>query len=469
MGERTRELLTLLVGDTLFFAIALWVSLFLRYFELPDQALFDQHIVPFGGMFIVWVLIFFIAGLYDKHTVFFKSFIRIRILITQVCNVAIAGILFFILPFDIAPKTTLLIYVIVSSALILWWRLRLFALFSPRTLHNALLIADGEEANELLHEINGNERYSYRFVKMINEEVVRGTPNFEEKLLAVIEKENISIIVAHPRSAYLESFLPKLFELTFLKFKFTFLDFNRVYEETFDRIALSSLHYDWFIANVSQSRRYVYDIAKRTIDIIGALIVGAIFLVFLPFIYIAMRIEGNRTIFMTQKRMGQYNARIDVYKVQTMTQNDAASATWLKEDEQKANVVTKVGAVLRKTSIDEMPQVWNILKGEMSLIGPRNDIEGLGERLAKEIPYYTIRNFVKPGVTGWAQTHQHYMGNNISPQSLEETRMRLSYDLFYVKNRSIILDLSIVFRTIKTLLSRFGLINRTHHKTLHKN
>ena len=104
-----------------------------------------------------------------------------------------------------------------------------------------------------------------------------------------------------------------------------------------------------------------------------------------------------------------------------------------------------------------MPQVWNILKGEMSLIGPRNDIEGLGERLASEIPYYNIRNFVKPGLTGWAQTHQYYMGDNISPQSLEESRMRLAYDLYYVKNRSILLDISIALRTIKTLLSRFGL------------
>lgn len=92
----------------------------------------------------------------------------------------------------------------------------------------------------------------------------------------------------------------------------------------------------------------------------------------------------------------------------------------------------------------------------MSLIGPRNDIKGLGDRLAAEIPYYNVRNFVKPGVTGWAQTHQHYMGDNIQPQSLDESKERLSYDLFYVKNRSFLLDMEIALRTIKTLLSRFG-------------
>jgi lipopolysaccharide/colanic/teichoic acid biosynthesis glycosyltransferase len=143
-----------------------------------------------------------------------------------------------------------------------------------------------------------------------------------------------------------------------------------------------------------------------------------------------------------------------------MTENRAYSATWTNEDAKEGNRVTKVGAVLRKLSIDEFPQVWTILKGDMSLIGPRNDIKGLGDRLAAEIPYYNIRNFVKPGVTGWAQTHQHYMGDNISPQSLEESKERLSYDLYYVKNRSFLLDMEVALRTIKTLLSRFGMTIR---------
>jgi lipopolysaccharide/colanic/teichoic acid biosynthesis glycosyltransferase len=464
MGERTRELLILLIGDILVFSLSLWISLFLRYLAVPTEEMFAVHIRPFAWMFVGWLLVFYIAGLNDKHTVFFKSFLTSRILITQTFNIVVAGILFIVLPLGIAPKTTLVIYLVVSSAGILWWLLSLLGHLAPKKTYNALLIADGKEAEELVREVNQNERYNYRFVKMITEDVVRQTPEFEEKFIDTIVREQISIIVAHPQSPYLESFLPKLFELTFLKFNFTFLDFNRVYEETFDHIPLSSLHYDWFITNVSQTRRYTYDIVKRCIDIAGAIIIGLIFLCLLPFIYLAMLIEGNRHVFMTQRRMGQYNSRINVYKVQTMTKNDTTSATWLPEDAQKENVVTKVGAVLRKMSIDEMPQAWNILKGEMSLIGPRNDIEGLGERLAKEIPYYNVRNFAKPGVTGWAQTHQQYMGDNISPQSLDETRTRLSYDLYYVKNRSIMLDISIALRTIKTLLSRFGLLGNNRGK-----
>lgn len=180
----------------------------------------------------------------------------------------------------------------------------------------------------------------------------------------------------------------------------------------------------------------------------------------LPFIYVAMRIEGAGPLFISQDRIGQFNKPVKVYKIRTMTQNFAGSSTWTNEDAKVGNMVTKVGAVLRKLSIDELPQIYTILKGDMSLIGPRNDITGLGQRLAAEIPYYTIRNFVKPGVTGWAQTYQQYMGTNISPQSLEESRMRLAYDLYYVKNRSLSIDLAIALKTIKTVLSRFGITIR---------
>lgn len=170
-----------------------------------------------------------------------------------------------------------------------------------------------------------------------------------------------------------------------------------------------------------------------------------------------MKSVAIEIFFITQERIGRYNKLVTVYKIRTMTENRSASATWTGEDAKEGNRITRVGALLRKLSVDELPQVWTILKGDMSLIGPRNDIRGLGERLASEIPYYNIRNFVKPGVTGWAQTHQHYMEGNISPQSLEESKVRLAYDVYYVKNRSMFLDVEIALRTFKTLLSRFGI------------
>lgn len=460
MGERTRELLILVTGDVILFILSLWLTLTLRYFGIPEAELLSAHFGPFLILTGVWLFIFYIAGLYDKHTVFLKSLLFSRILNTQVVNMLLAALLFFIIPFGIAPKTNLVIYLIISSILISVWRLYLFNYFSPKHRHKAILIADGEEAVELVDEINNNDRYNYSFVRIIDGDTAKHTPDFEQKLISLIEREDIQIIVANPHNPHIEEFLPKLFDLAFVRFEFTFLDFYRVYEDTFDRVPLSALSYEWFLAHVSHSKSLVYDAAKRAIDIVGSLVLGALFIVVLPFIWLAMRYEGRGDLFITQDRIGQYNRPIKVHKLRTMTKNFQASSTWTTEDQKLDNVVTKVGAILRKTSLDEFPQIWNILKGEMSLIGPRNDIVGLGERLAKEIPYYTIRNFVKPGISGWAQTHQYYMGDNISPQSLDETKMRLAYDLYYVKNRSLMLDIEIAMRTLKTLLSRFGITIR---------
>lgn len=460
MGERTRELLILLTGDILVFMLSLWLTLTLRYLSFPGYEILSAHFGPFLLLSGIWLFIFYIGGLYDKHTVFLKSLLFSRILNIQVANILIAALLFSIIPFGITPKTNLAIYLVVSVTLITVWRLYVFNRFSPKTEHRAILIADGPEAVELVDEINNNDRYNYSFVRLIDSTTAHKTPDFEAKLLALIEKEGIEIIVANPHSKYIGDVLPALFDLAFLNFKFTFLDFYKVYEDTFDRVPLSALRYEWFLNHVSQSKSLVYDFSKRVIDIVGSLVLGVVLLICLPVIYAAMRFEGGGPMFISQERIGQFNRRVTIYKIRTMTENRSASATWTTEDAKEGNRITKIGGLLRKLSIDELPQVWSILKGDMSLIGPRNDIVGLGERLAEEIPYYNIRNFVKPGVTGWAQTHQYYTPGNISPQSIEESRMRLAYDLYYVKNRSSWLDVAIALRTIKTLLSRFGVTIR---------
>ena len=123
---------------------------------------------------------------------------------------------------------------------------------------------------------------------------------------------------------------------------------------------------------------------------------------------------------------------------------------WIGEE--GALKVTKVGSFLRKSRIDELPQILSILKGDSSLVGPRADLKGLSERLIEEIPYYEARYIVKPGLSGWAQVTQE----GLPPQSVDETKLRLSYDLYYIKHRSIWLDIIIALKTIKTLSMRVG-------------
>jgi lipopolysaccharide/colanic/teichoic acid biosynthesis glycosyltransferase len=119
-----------------------------------------------------------------------------------------------------------------------------------------------------------------------------------------------------------------------------------------------------------------------------------------------------------------------------------------------AEHITRVGKFLRTTRIDELPQLWNVFRGDLSLIGPRPELPELVKLYEKEIPYYNIRHLLKPGLSGWAQlyhkNHPHYRPD------VSETRVKLSYDLYYIKNRSLLLDLKIALKTIKTLLSRSG-------------
>lgn len=458
MRERTRELLVLVTGDVLVFFVAVWITLLVRYFSWPSNEILLDHLGPFAIMSAIWLGIFYVGGLYDKHTVLLKTLLFSRILNIQLVNILLAGVLFVVFPFGITPKTNLVIYLFISVGLISLWRLYIVPMLAPKTNKRAILLASGEEAIELVDEINNNDRYDYTFIRLIDSDTASQTADFKDKLLALIAKENVQIIVADPHSKYLEVVLPALVDKSFLDFKFTFLDFFQVYEDTFDRVPLSALRYDWFLTHVSQSKSLVYDVLKRVIDIFGSLVLGCVLIFLLPFIYLAQKIEGKQSgFFMWQKRIGQYTKPIEVLKLQTMTFNDATSGTWKHEDEKKGNVITVVGKFLQKTSLDEVPQVWNILKGEMSLIGPRNDTEGLGQRLSAQISYYQIRYFVKPGVTGWAQTNQQYKSGNIQPQSLEESQVRLSYDLYYVKNRSFWLDIAIALKTFKTLLSRFGI------------
>jgi lipopolysaccharide/colanic/teichoic acid biosynthesis glycosyltransferase len=170
-----------------------------------------------------------------------------------------------------------------------------------------------------------------------------------------------------------------------------------------------------------------------------------------PFIWIANRFEGTGSLFITQERYGRYGVRIKAYKFRSMTKNLSASGEWVTEGENK---ITAVGRFLRETSLDEFPQCINILRGEISLIGPRSDILGLGERLADALPYYEARYVVKPGITGWAQVNQQYEPGNASPQSVEETKVRLAYDFYYLKHRSLGLDLVIALKTLKRMFFR---------------
>ncbi len=449
MGERSRELVVLILGDIIVFNVALWLTLLVRYFEIPTVERLAAHVPPFLAFSAVWLVVFFILGLYDKHTNLLKKLLLNRIISAQIINVVVAGVLFLIFDFGIAPKTNLVIYLVVSSILLTLWRLRLVPLLSPKQRHKAVLIADGPEAVELVDEINNNDRYNYYFIRIIDEATLEKTADFESKIMHLLEREQIEVIVADPRGAAIKSFLPSLFNLSFLHFTFTFLDFNRLYEDTFDRVPVNMLQYEWFITNISQSKSSIYDAIKRSIDIVGSVFLLVPAALLFPFIALSIKLDDKGPLFYHTTRVGQFNKPITIYKFRTKNGLDTGSDA-LKS----ALVDTRVGALLRKTRLDELPQLINVLKGDLSFVGPRPEMPALAEVYAKEIPYYNTRHFLKPGLSGWAQINNYDVPRG--GVDVERTVAKLSYDLFYLERRGLFLDMHIALKTIATIVMRTG-------------
>lgn len=439
-----REPVILFAGDLLSFSLALWIALALRYGSLPSAQLVFDHLEPFSVLFLLWTFVFFVAGLYEKHTLVFKGKLPSLILNTQVVNSLLAVVFFYMFPFfGIAPKTVLAVYLVVSFLLIVLWRVTLVPRFGFRHRENAILIGAGDDMQDLKEEMNGNERYNLRFVSSVDLNQLDGIA-FQEEVVEKIYSEGVTSVVIDLKHEKASAILPSLYNLIFSKVRF--LDMYKVYEEVFDRIPLSLVGYNWFLENISFSPHTMYDTLKRMMDVVVAGALGVVSLVFYPFVYLAIKLDDGGDVFITQDRIGKGNRIIKLWKFRSMKKNDGG--VWPKDGDSS---ITRVGSILRKSRIDELPQLWNIVRGDMSLIGPRPDIIDLGKKLASEIPYYTVRNLIKPGLSGWAQIKQ-----DIVPHSIEETRERLAYDLYYLKNRSFILDLTIALKTMKTLLSRTG-------------
>jgi exopolysaccharide biosynthesis polyprenyl glycosylphosphotransferase len=187
---------------------------------------------------------------------------------------------------------------------------------------------------------------------------------------------------------------------------------------------------------------------QRLLSLAVSFVALVICLPFLPFIILAVRLSSPGPIFFSQTRVGQRGRLFAVYKFRTMRQDaEENGAVWATKDDPR---VTSIGKVMRSTRLDEIPQLWNVLRGDMAFVGPRPERPEFVEWLSKEIPFYDLRHMIRPGITGWAQVRYRYGA------SLDETKRKLEYDLYYVKNHSIGLDLLIMFETIKTIILRRG-------------
>jgi exopolysaccharide biosynthesis polyprenyl glycosylphosphotransferase len=188
---------------------------------------------------------------------------------------------------------------------------------------------------------------------------------------------------------------------------------------------------------------------RRMISV-GIAFVGLILLLpIIPFVVLAIKLDSRGSVLYKQLRVGRNNVPFYVYKFRTMKQDAEAKtgAVWAGANDPR---ITRVGRFLRASRLDEIPQLWSVLRGDMAFVGPRPERPEFVEWLTKEIPYYPVRHVVRPGVTGWAQVRYKY-GNTV-----EDAKEKLQYDLYYIKNISLGLDVLIMFQTVKTILLARG-------------
>lgn len=435
--------LVLFLGDLFFFGLSLYLSLYLRALESVPQEIFLSHLYPFSFLFVAWALVYFIAGLYESRSIILaRRALSATLLIAQTVNMGIAALFFFVIPaFGLAPKTLLVIYLAVSFLLVLYWRVALFPWLGLTRAEAAIVVGEGREIEGLVKAMNQAHRAPVRIAETIS-------PAAQDLARAVadsMERHRARMVIADFDDGRVSVAFPHMYNL--LSAGVRFIDALSVYEELFGRIPLSRLDTAWLARNVSSHAHIFYDTLKRAMDIVVALSAGIISLAFYPFIIAAQKLYDGGAIFYRQIRVGQYSKPLKMVKFRSMSGADQGD-----EVLKSKHVVTPVGKILRSTRVDELPQLWSVLRGDMSLIGPRPEFPALVEEYAKHIPYYNLRHLVKPGLSGWAQLYHHTDPHHAA--DIEETRNKLSYDLYYLKHRSLLLDIIIALKTIRRILVR---------------
>lgn len=454
MKKLTGKRIALLVGDIIILYFSLYLTLLLRYFSLPNKTLWLSHFYPFTVIFFAWILIFYIGHLYELRlatsNIRFWQLSSRAILISALFSAAF----FYLNPqVGISPKRNLFIFMVVFSLIFALWRhLYNWSLKTYLPKKNLAIIGLNEQVRELIRELKAKPHLGYRVAFVVADESrakekIDDTPIYLSinNLTELIIKNKVSAIIltADPhQSAELRNSL-----FACLPLKINYIGLPIFYENLTGKVPVSVINQMWFLENLSEGSRATFDLIKRVYDFILALMIFLLTLIFWPLISLVIKLESSGPIFFRQTRLGKNGRPFKIYKFRTMKTLSNDHSPTAADDKR----ITTFGSLLRKVRLDEIPQMINIMRGEMSFVGPRPERPELIKELEKIIPFYRERMLVKPGITGWDQISGEYH----SP-SYDDTLKKLQYDLFYIKNRSIYLDLSIVLKTVATVLSRGG-------------
>lgn len=451
----------LFFGDIVVLYISLFLTLVIRYGKIW-QSQIDIHFWPFTILFILWIIIFYVLNLYEprisrNNSLFYSTLFK-SIFVSGLISIAF----FYIVPFlSIAPKTNLLIFILVSSGLLAIWRNLHNDLLTKTTLHkNTVFVGLNEQTMEISKFLSANPQFGFKPLYILDTQTNSAfsfidvdfkkidTMNDIQKIL---EKESIKTVVLSPQAYQLPHMVDVFYKN--LGRGIEFFNLSYFYENISGKVPLDSITQTWFLENVKDDKKF-YSIMKRFIDIVGVIILGVFTLILTPLIALAIKWVSKGPIFYKQKRTGQGGRIFEMIKFRSMISNDPTGgaedqtgATWSQKNDPR---ITKIGRFLRKTRLDELPQILNILKGEMSFVGPRAERPEFHSDLVREVPFYEARYLVKPGATGWAQLQKDYYS------SVSDMKERLKYDLYYIKNRTITLDLGILLKTLNVIIRGGG-------------
>ncbi len=423
----------IIIGDFVSFWFSLLIILYTRNNFVYNPTTVEQHLSPFLILYLFWTLIFYIFRLYDLFSI--KPTIpHLRRFILALLMCFFVGIwLFYFAPiFGISPKTNLIFQTSIFGLFSFLLRRIFYGLYSTQITRPAILIGNTSYLEELHNTIKQNPQLGLK--------IIFYTQNFEETIKRYRGTKNAIFIIEGENNIISVDDMLIIYEN-----KSEVLDITEAYERFLNKIPVGYISQSWIIENIKIKKDVGYRFISRIIDIIFSLftfiLTSPIFIISAILIYT----EDKGPIFYIQKRVGLNGKVFNFYKLRSMiVSSEKNGAEWSSKNDPR---ITKVGKILRKLHVDELPQMINVLKGDMALIGVRPERPEFVSELEKSIPHYKLRHIVRPGFTGWAQIKYHYAN------TIDDSKEKFEYDLYYIKNRNLFLDFGIFLRTIQIIFT----------------
>ena len=418
------------------FYLSLFIALVIRYQQNVIHY-FKGHLSPFTPILVIFLVVFYGVDLYDRKN-FRNNGAFFELAYRAFVTAFLISIAFFYfaqpLGLPIAPKTNLIVFTTVFFVLFSLARFLLNR--SIKVAQKTLLIYKDENKyiTALYTFLHDNPQVGYELkISKIKDESEVQKDWFQDAEIIVIQNQVNS----------------RKMPFNFFEQNFEFYSFEKFYQKVFLRYPILLLEDERVYENLLQKPHVLYDELKRVLDFIIGLFVSFIIIPLL-FFFVALgtKLSSPGPIFYRQKRIGYKGKVFTLTKFRTMkNESGPHDIFWTEEDDPR---ITRFGRFLRKAHLDELPQAFSLLSGNISLVGPRAERIEIVETMRKELPYYDLRHIVKPGISGWAQINYGYGA------SIEDYKMKLAYDLYYIENRSFFLDVSIVLKTLKSLILPSG-------------